>query len=844
MTAPRSVVPREPAAWPHQVGVIPSRAHFFQRRVEGEGLDTAQWSSGTSVIDRTPYDGVADWIITGMGGVGKTQLAAEHARTAWLDGGLDLLVWISAGDRAAVVTGYAQAGVELCRADPNDSEQAANAFLAWLTPKAGAQPCRWLVVLDDVADPDDLRNLWPPAGPYGRTLVTTRRRDAALVGNRRLIEVGPFTGSDAVDYLRRSLGRRFADVPGPLLGDLARDLGHLPLALSQASAFIRDSGDGVDAYRTLLADRSVTLGEAAPDRLPDGQTDTLAAAWSLSLDRAEDSGAGPVVRPLLHLVSMLDPNGIPAAVLCGSPVLAHLGRTAAGDRSTSPAETTAVTALDVTRGLRALHRLSLVDHTPGTPMHAVRVHQLVQRAVRESLDDATRTVVEEVAADALVEQWPAVEKQGPLVQSLRANSVALLGHCAGALVRDQEAHPLTRMLGQSLGTGGQFLAAHRHFRGVAEVLHRRLGPHHRTTHLARHEAALWRAETGDRAPAIAELKQVLADQERHRGSGRLDRIATRRTLLHLIGLEGNAAGAAAAAKALLADVRRAVGPEHPETLAVQFQAALWRGESGDASGAVRACEELEAVQRRVLGATHPETFATRCSLARWRGESGDAQGCLRAFEQVLAEQRSVLGFDDVRTFTTRYELAFACGVFGDPRRSVSILDPLIRDQERVLGPDSLGTLFSRHARGLWLSECGEHSRALHEFDQLIEAHVRAFGEGGVHLLIARFGRARVQGDAGDPLRALASLEGLLACMTEVFGEDGRRTLDVRFSMARCRALSGDVPQALTEMDSLHRDQVRVLGRGSPDARKTDRERSAWRRMTSPVVMARETRSSE
>ncbi|MFG2123933.1 NB-ARC domain-containing protein [Streptomyces sp. NPDC048710] len=811
------------------MGVIPSRAHCFQRRVEAESLDTAVRSSGTSVSDRALHKGVADWILIGMGGVGKTQLAAEYARTAWLDGDLDVLVWISAGDRTAVVTGYAQAGVELCRADPSDSEQAARTFLAWLTPKAGAKPCRWLIILDDVTDPDDLRGLWPTTSPYGRTLVTTRRRDAALVGyGGRLVEVGLFTERDAVDYLRRSLGPQFAGEPAGLLGDLARDLGHLPLALSQASAFIRDSGEGVSAYRTLLADRSVTLMEAAPDRLPDGQTHTLAAAWSLSLHRAEELGPRWVVRPLLHLVAMLDPNGIPAGALCSPAVLDHLGRGATASRSIPSGRPTAITASDVKRGLRALHRLSLIDHTPDAPTHAVRVHQLVQRAVRESLDDATRAVVGQVAADALVATWPAVERQGPLVQSLRANSAALLGHSAWALCRNQEAHPLLRMLGQSLGTGGQFIAAQFHFRTLTELLHSLLGAHHRATHLARYEAALWQAETGERVPAIAELRRVLADQERHKGSGHLDRIATRRALLNLIGLEGNAAGAAAAAEALLVDVRRTVGPEHPETLAVQFQAAVWRGESGDAGRAVLACEELEAVQRRVLGAAHPDTFATRCSLARWRGESGDAAGCLRTFEDLLAEQSTVLGFDDVRTFTTRYELAFACGVFGDPQRSVNILEPLIRDQERVLGPDSLGTLFSRHALGLWLSECGHHSRALREFDQLIEAHVRAFGTGGVHLLIARFGRARVQGDAGDPRRALETLEGLLPRMTEVFGEDGRRTLDVRFSMARCRALSGDIPVALAEMDSLHRDQVRILGRDSPDALKTDQERLNWR----------------
>ncbi|MDH6131455.1 hypothetical protein P3T37_000824 [Kitasatospora sp. MAA4] len=169
--------PREPAEWPHQVGAVPARAHSFQHRAEAQRLRAAVRDGGTAVLCQ---------VLTGMGGVGKTQLAADYAHAAWQSADVDVLVWVTAGSRSAVVTGYAQAGVELCRADPDDAERAAVSFLSWLQPKAptaptalkalkaGERPCRWLVVLDDVADPADLRGLWPPAGPNGRTLVTTR----------------------------------------------------------------------------------------------------------------------------------------------------------------------------------------------------------------------------------------------------------------------------------------------------------------------------------------------------------------------------------------------------------------------------------------------------------------------------------------------------------------------------------------------------------------------------------------------------------------------------------------------------------------------------------------------
>ncbi|WP_330309912.1 MULTISPECIES: NB-ARC domain-containing protein [unclassified Streptomyces] len=301
---------QEPAPWPHQVGVIPSAARSFQQRAEADRLRTTVQHGGTAVLTQ---------LLTGMGGVGKTQLAADYARAAWNDtstaDGLDVLVWITASARSPIVTGYAQAGVELCRADPGDPEQAASSFLAWLTPKAEAEPCRWLIVLDDVADPADLRGLWPPVSPHGRTLVTTRRRDAALVGpGRHTIEVGLFTQEEALTYLTTSLTGR--DESADELTALADDLGHLPLALAQASAYLIDTGETVADYRDLLADRTAALADTAPDALPDEQALPLAAAWSLSIDRADTLRPAGLARPMLHLAALLDANGIPEWAFC------------------------------------------------------------------------------------------------------------------------------------------------------------------------------------------------------------------------------------------------------------------------------------------------------------------------------------------------------------------------------------------------------------------------------------------------------------------------------------------------------------------------------------------------
>ena len=305
-----------PVSWPCRVGVVPAPAEFFQHRGAADAVDEAMADGGTAVL-----------YLAGTGGVGKTQLAAAYARAAWQAGSVDLLAWVTADSRDAVVAAYAQAGAEVVGADPGNPQQAAARFLNWLETETTDR--RWLVVLDDLADPADLRELWPPASIRGRVLVTTHRRDAALSGGgRRPMDIGMFTPDEAAAYLTANLDAHGRADRADQIRGLTADLGFLPLALAQAAAYLTDVSLDCKSYRERLADRRRRLPDLVPDYggLPDDQRAALAATWSLSIERADRLRPKGLSRPMLELASMLDPNGIPEEVLTGPPVLAYLAR--------------------------------------------------------------------------------------------------------------------------------------------------------------------------------------------------------------------------------------------------------------------------------------------------------------------------------------------------------------------------------------------------------------------------------------------------------------------------------------------------------------------------------------
>ncbi|WBB60603.1 NB-ARC domain-containing protein [Streptomyces sp. WMMC500] len=762
--------PRSAVNWPHQVGIVPRAAEHFRDR------------AALRRLQRPATDGAAipAQVLAGAGGVGKTQLAAQHARALFQTGQLDLLVWVTATTRSAIVEAYAQAAEEVLGADPADPERATRKFLTWLEPHPGHP--RWLVVLDDVADPADLRGLWPPVSAQGFTLVTTRRRDAALSGTtRRMLPVDLFTPEEAATYLATALADH-APPPAHESRALAADLGYLPLALSQAAAYLIDAGMDIPGYRRLLADRAHSLAESLPDPsgLPDDQGTTVAAAWVLSVERAEGIRPAGLARPMLGLAAMLDPNGIPESILTPAPVLEHLH--AAGGEPTS--DGSFPRRRDAIGALRALHRLSLIDHAPGTP-RAVRIHQLTQRAVRDSLAPGEYRGLARIAADSLLAAWPALERDPELAQALRANADVLARHAHEALWQPR-GHPVLFRAGLSLAESGQATAAVASCRQLADTAHRRLGPDHPQTLGARHALGYLRGEAGDPAGAAAALGELRDHMARALGPDHLQTLGVRHDHGHWRGERGDAAGAASVFAELHADRERTLGPGHAHTTAAWHGMARWRGIAGDPAGAAAAFTELHANGLRALGPEHPRVLAARHALGHWRGRAGDPAGAVAVLGDLRDHMVRVLGPGHPQTLATWRDLALWRGEAGDPADAVAELTEVLQHLLGVREPDREDVPGARRDLPYWTGETAEADGLVAGLADLVEHTLRSVGPDHPHTLGVRQDLANWQGRAGNPAAAVDALTELLTDRERLLGPGHPDTLAVRRDLGRWR----------------------------------------------------------
>ena len=204
-------------------GIVPPLADaYFQRLETGIDLKSGLFPGETVVL---VHGGESDAVSVAMGGTGKTQLAVEFTQALRNARAVDVLVWVTASSRDAILAGFARAAGAVGAGDPDaDARDAAARFTAWLAHTER----RWALVLDDLIDLADLDGLWP-AGPNGQIVITTRLPAAAFgvgahaaAGGLRIAPVGGFSRREALSYL----GSRLTDYPDQRIEalDLAEDL--------------------------------------------------------------------------------------------------------------------------------------------------------------------------------------------------------------------------------------------------------------------------------------------------------------------------------------------------------------------------------------------------------------------------------------------------------------------------------------------------------------------------------------------------------------------------------------------------------------------------------------------
>src|SRR5260370_15386875 len=179
--------------------------------------------------------------VSGLGGIGKTQVAIEYAyrfREEYHD-----ILWVAADSREILITSYLTLARYLRLREREEREQSKviEAVKRWLREHKG-----WLLILDNIEDLGLVRE-FVPVPRQGAVVFTTRRGETIPVAEALVLEVMP--EEEGILFLLRRAGylARDAVLEAASIHDreaasaIVQAAGGLPLALDPAGAYVAET---------------------------------------------------------------------------------------------------------------------------------------------------------------------------------------------------------------------------------------------------------------------------------------------------------------------------------------------------------------------------------------------------------------------------------------------------------------------------------------------------------------------------------------------------------------------------------------------------------------------------
>jgi tetratricopeptide (TPR) repeat protein len=608
-------------------------------------------------------------VLTGVRGAGKTELAAQYAR-AKLAGGWRLAAWVNAGNTESLLGDLAAVADAVGLSDGcwEDAANAGREVRRWL--EADGNSC--LLVFDDAKDPDALRPFVPTSGT-ARVLITSSEQSVADLGTDVWVDV--FTAAEALAVLAGQTN--LADDAGA--GEVAAELKHLPLALTQAATVIAgqrlDYGVYLERLRALPVKERLAVGEGQP--YPPG----VAEAVLLSLDQAQASGHAGICAGMMEMIAVLSSAGVQRQLLHAAGqagVLAGGGQWAGPDL--------------VDRAVEELSDQSLL--TVSVNGQVVVVHGLVRQVVRQSLI------------------W-----RGRMMAVCRAAALALEAR-AGAVDMSQDREAIRDITKQMTALLDNTLdLATKADNGMTRALVR-----------LRFFALRYLTELGDSTPqAIAIGEPLIADLKRMLGSHHPDTLNSLDRLATAYRAAGRADEAIPLFQQTLVARERLLGPDHPDTLNSQNNLAAACQDAGRAAEAILLFRMTLAAREQLLGTDHLSTVNSRGSLAAAYRAAGRADEAIPLFEQTLATQEQVLGPDHADTLRSLSGLANAYRESGQFAEAIPVAAQLLTARERLLGVNHPRTLSARNNLAVAYRSVGQVAEAVPLFQQNVAACERLLG---------------------------------------------------------------------------------------------------------------------
>jgi tetratricopeptide (TPR) repeat protein len=832
---------------------IPFRnPHFTGRSRELDELRKRLVDGSTAVIAQP---GVP---LYGLGGVGKTEIAAEYAYR--FRDKYSLCWWVRCEQEDLIVNSLLNLGRMMRLPDFRVEERDYSIDLVIDALNRGDPYAEWLLIFDNATNAETVTS-YIPQGP-GHVIVTSRdsrwRKSLRADG----IEVGEFQPAETVEFLRKRVPalRVLGVAPeaaqaelaaaeaenarrGREAGELAAELANLPLAAEHAAAYLAETATSVPKYLELFRENAHRLLATVVD-IPYPQS--VATTWSVSRGTIS-----PAADALFELLAFFAPEPIyeelllqPGKVPSLPDALAHV-----------LTETS-----ECRRAARELARFSLVKING--VRNVIQVHRVVQAVTRGQLmrEDPEKAVeYRGIAHAVLAASDPNAPDRDDSEEAYERSRQHLVA--SGALKSD---NPLVRRLvinqvrrlhkrggfSESLNLGEPALAEWRD----------RFGADDRQTLALAVEVAFALRNIGRWEEALALNADTLDRLLSQFGEEDQAYLTCARSYGIDLGILGRYAEALEHDMRLLPLYERVFLPAHVDTLHLRNNIAISLRCLGRFDEALEYDRQTLAERERVLGHTDSSTLTSRFAIARdlrRMGRFEEALDEIRAVNDILEHKGEpwnefrLLVATDLGVSLRRvgfYEEAAEQGemvlqrhvaMLGEQHRETlraatniindrRLIDDLKGAQElgertlaaweKTVGPDHPNTVAARTNLALALHARRNPQAARELNERALTDFIRIFGEEHPSPIVVMTNLASDLAVLGEVRRARQIGEHALELSRRVRGDTHPCTLATAMNLSLDRRADGDATGAQELREQVLAQYPQVLGPEHPESR--------------------------
>lgn len=613
---------------------------------------------------------------------------------------------------------------------------------------------RWLMILDNADDAklffdrtstENSKSMsfhaplarYLPQSPNGSILITSRDGLAAfrLVGEQRnILNVGPMDEKDGMSLLRTKM--ELEPQAEPDAKRLLQNLGYIPLAITQAAAYINMRATRMtirkylDMFQENEANRTKLLDEDSGDlRRDPGVPNAVITAWEISFDQIRKDR--PSAAALLSLMSVFDPQGIPESLLSGI----------------------CDSRLGFEDAVASLINFSLI--TAELSRQTFDMHPLVQLATRKWLrvhgelgrwQEQSINIISQILPEGNLEDWKFCEALEPHVHTVlryectsqhgRLDRAQILhnsswyarkrGYYDIARAKIEEATTTrTEMLGpenedtlKSLRTLALVLRsqalweeAEKLFNQIVEVRTRILGENHSDTLGSMSDLARVYRRQGRWKKAETLGVEIIKKQKKALGAEHSDTLISMSGLASTYFRQGRLNEAAKLFVQVLETQKRVLGEEDQYALISMGNLVTIYGKQERFQEAENLALHVLEIRNRVWGQEHPHTLSGKANLAliysdqeRWK-EAEEIQ------IQLLELDKRKLGKDHPKTLTTMLNLAITWKNLGYKDKALELLAEAVQLSKVRLGVKHPDTEMRIRRLDRWLKEDGQVAKS-------------------------------------------------------------------------------------------------------------------------------------